>query len=133
MHAEREDISISAEDTFDTDIADPTLLHTQLARLADLTCTRMRSKHLVSGCISIKIRRHDFTTYSRQRSIAPPTGELSTISNVARDLLTDWLHENPKARLRLLGVAVSHLTPADQLTLFATPPHPSAPSSRADS
>lgn len=118
VDAEREDISISAEDTFDTDIADPRRLHTELARLAELTCTRMRNRQLVTGCISIKIRRHDFSTYTRQRSIAPPTGEPSTISNVARDLLTSWLRENPRARLRLLGVGVSHLTPADQLGLF---------------
>jgi DNA polymerase-4 len=118
VQAELEDKSISAEDTFEKDIADPTLLHTQLARLAELTHSRMASKSLVTACISIKIRRHDFTTHTRQRSISPPTAEPKTISNVARDLLADWLRENPKARLRLLGVGVSHLTPADQLALF---------------
>ena len=90
-----------------------------LTRLADLTCSRMRSKHLVAACIAIKIRRHDFTTFTRQKSIAPATDEPATISNVARELLADWLRENPKARLRLLGVGVSQLTPADQLALFS--------------
>ena len=116
--AEREDISISAEDTFDMDIADAVRLQSELARLAELTHSRMRSKQLVTGCISIKIRRHDFATFTRQRSISPPTAEPATISNVARDLLADWLRENPRARLRLLGVGVSHLTPADQLVLL---------------
>jgi DNA polymerase IV len=125
VDAEREDISISAEDTFDKDIADVDRLQAELARLAELTCSRMQRKQLVTGCINIKIRRHDFTTHTRQRSISPPTGEPKTIGNVARDLLAAWLNENPKARLRLLGVGVSHLTPADQLTLF-TPPTPAS-------
>jgi DNA polymerase-4 len=128
VHAELEDKSISAEDTFDTDIADVARLHAELARLADLTCSRMLNKHLVTGCIAVKIRRHDFTTHTRQRSIAPPTSQAATISNVARDLLADWLQENPRARLRLLGVGVSHLTPADQLALYPPP----AESSRLD-
>ncbi len=67
VHAELEDKSISAEDTFDVDIADPAHLHTELARLADLTCSRMRAKHLVAACIAIKIRRHDFSTFTRQK------------------------------------------------------------------
>jgi DNA polymerase-4 len=118
VQAELEDKSISAEDTFEKDIADPGVLHTQLARLAELTHSRMVSRSLVTACISIKIRRHDFTTHTRQRSISPPTAEPKTISNVARDLLADWLRDNPRARLRLLGVGVSHLAPADQLALF---------------
>jgi len=113
-----EDKSISAEDTFNVDIANPARLHTELARLAELTCSRMRAKRLVAGCVTVKIRRHDFTTFTRQKSIAPPTGETRTISNVAQELLAGWLQEQPRARLRLLGVGVSHLTLADQLELF---------------
>ena len=37
---------------------------------------------------------------------------------VATELLEVWLAENPGARLRLLGVGVSELSPATQLNLF---------------
>jgi DNA polymerase-4 len=95
----------------------------------------MRSKQLVAGCVTVKIRRHDFATFTRQKSIAPPTGETRTVSNVARELLEGWLREQPRARLRLLGVGVSHLTLADQLELFqpSKPCNTAAPDGVANS
>ena len=41
---ERDEKSISAEDTFETDIADPSRLQAELARLADLAGTRLRAQ-----------------------------------------------------------------------------------------
>lgn len=114
--------SISAEDTFSTDLSDPTRLQAELARLADTTCARLRRKGLVAACVTVKIRRSDFTTYTRQRRIAPATHETRAIVAVARDLLATWLRENPGARIRLLGVGVSHLSEADQLDLFRSTP-----------
>jgi DNA polymerase-4 len=119
--ADLEEKSISAEDTFSVDIADPARLQSELARLADLTCTRLRSKSLVAGCVTVKIRRQDFTTYTRQRRISPTTNETRTITGVARELLATWLAENPRAKVRLLGVGVSQLSEADQLDLFHAP------------
>lgn len=125
--------SISAEDTFGTDIADPGKLHSELARLADRTCTRLRAKGLVAGCVTVKIRRQDFSTCTRQHRIAPETNDTRTITALARDLLSAWLARNPKARIRLLGVGVSQLAAADQLDLFAVPrPNASAAASALD-
>ena len=113
-----EDKSLSAEDTFEQDIGDARALHHQLARLADLAAARLRARELVAGCIGVKIRRDDFTTFTRQRAIAPPTGEVRAIAGVAAELLTRWLAVNPGAKLRLLGVVLTELTPAAQLGLF---------------
>jgi DNA polymerase IV len=121
VHADWEEKSISAEDTFETDIGDQAELRAELARLADRTAARLRAKHLVAACVTVKIRRHDFTTFTRQRRIAPPSHESRTIANVADELLAGWLREQPRARLRLLGVGVSELSPADQLDLFRQP------------
>jgi len=117
-----EDKSLSAEDTFDCDIGDPRVIKTQLARIADLACERLRRKTLMTGCIGVKIRRHDFTTYTRQRAIAPPTHDARTIGNVANELMARWLAEHAGAKLRLLGVVLSDLSPAAQLGLFETVP-----------
>ena len=113
-----EEKSLSAEDTFEHDLGDAQVLQRHLARLADLAASRLRQRELMAGCIGIKIRRGDFTTFTRQRAVAPPTGEGRVIAAVAADLLQRWLAANPGAKLRLLGVVLTELTPAAQLGLF---------------
>jgi len=123
--AELEEKSLSAEDTFATDIGEPRTLQRELARLADLAATRLRQRELTTGCVGVKIRRGDFTTFTRQRAIAPPTCEGRAIGAVAAELLSRWLAGNPGAKLRLLGVVLTELTPAAQLGLFGdTAPDP---------
>jgi DNA polymerase-4 len=117
-HAEK---SISAEDTFFQDIADPARLQTELSKLADRTCTRLRKKSLTAACVTVKIRRKDFTTFTRQTRITPATNDTRAITKVASALLRKWLAENPGAKIRLLGVGVSDLADSDQLDLFTTP------------
>jgi len=116
---EVEEKSLSAEDTFATDIADARTLQRQLARLADIAAGRLRARGLVTGCIGVKIRRDDFSTFTRQRAIAPPTCEARAVAGVAAELLTRWLAGNPGAKLRLLGVVLTELIPGAQLGLFA--------------
>jgi DNA polymerase-4 len=124
--ADREDQSISAEDTFATDIADPARLQAELARLADRACARLRAKSLVASCVTVKIRRHDFATFTRQRRFAPPGDDSRAIAALAAALLAEWLAAQPLTRLRLLGVGVSELTPAEQLGLFDATAAPQA-------
>jgi DNA polymerase IV len=115
---EVEEKSLSAEDTFESDIGDVRTLHRQLARLADVAASRLRARQLTAGCIGVKIRRDDFATFTRQRAVAPPTCEARAVAGVAAELLTRWLAANPGAKLRLLGVVLTELTPAAQLGLF---------------
>jgi DNA polymerase-4 len=119
--AERQELSISAEDTFDADIHDRRKLRQALVELADLACSRTRDRELAAGCISIKIREHDFTTITRQRAVQPATQDRRMIATAATQLLELWLDEHPGARLRLLGVALRQLTPATQMELFGAP------------
>jgi DNA polymerase-4 len=115
---EVEEKSLSAEDTFEHDISDARTLQRQLAQLADTAAGRLRSRGLVAGCIGVKIRREDFTTFTRQRAVAPPTCEARAVAGVTAELLGRWLAGNPGAKLRLLGVVLTELTPAAQLGLF---------------
>jgi DNA polymerase-4 len=80
----------------------------------------------MTGRIGVKIRRHDFATFTRQRAIAPPTQDSRTVRNVARELLSRWLAEHAGAKLRLLGVVLTDLSPAAQLGLFDTGRQPRA-------
>jgi len=113
-----EEKSLSAEDTFAEDIGDPRALQIQLARLADLACARLRGRELVAACVGVKIRRHDFSTFTRQRAIAPATSAGRVIAGVAAELLERWLKAHPGTKLRLLGVVLTELKPASQLGLF---------------
>ena len=130
--ADADEKSISAEDTFHKDIAEPGRLQSELARLSDRTCTRLRAKGLVAGCVTVKIRRQDFTTFTRQRRVSPVTNDSQVVGAVARELLKTWLAENRGAKIRLLGVGVSQLALQEQLDLFRGPTANAAAASKLD-
>jgi len=109
---------ISSEETFETDIRDHERLHAALARLAERTATRLRARELKAGQVAVKIRRRDFTTFTRQKSFNPATQETRLITQVAAELLRGWFEEQPRVAVRLLGVGVGRLAPAQQLDLF---------------
>ncbi len=115
----REEKSISTEETYDTDLSTPADMNRELLRLAERTAARLRKSSLSAGTVQLKIRRADFTTCTRQRSIKPPASGTDQIYAVARDLLNTWLTGNPGAKIRLLGVGGNNLAPAEQPDLFA--------------
>jgi DNA polymerase-4 len=129
--AEWDEKSISAEETFDTDLADPARMRAEVLRLADRASARMRAQNLATGCVQVKIRRADFTTFTRQRRFEPSTTDSRTIANLAAELLRAWREEQPRARVRLLGVGVNHLHAADQMDLFAAAAGPAGASATA--
>ena len=118
----REDKSISAEETFDVDLDDRRSMDAKLLELAERTTARLRAKSLAGGTVQIKIRRSDFTTFTRQRTLHPPSNGTDQIYAAARELLTGWLRDHPGARIRLLGVGASNLSPAAQRDLFDAEP-----------
>ena len=115
----RAEKSISAEETFDTDLARRDAMERELLRLTERTATRLRQAQLAAATVQIKIRQSDFKTFTRQRKLSTPVSGTDSIYAVARDLLGDWLGRNPGARIRLLGVGGSDLVPAEQPDLFA--------------
>jgi DNA polymerase-4 len=119
--AEWDEKSISAEETFFVDLVEHARMRSEVLRLADRAGARMRAQNLATGCVQVKIRRADFTTFTRQKRFEPSTTDSRTIAKIAAELLTSWLEEQPGARVRLLGVGVNHLHAADQLDLFAAP------------
>ena len=122
VRTDLEEKSLSVEDTFPRDLADPRELDAQLCRLAEQACERLRRKGLMTARVGVKIRSRDFATFTRQRSIAPPTQEGRAVRDVARELLTRWLSEHRDAKLRLLGVILTELAPAAQIGLFEREP-----------
>jgi DNA polymerase IV len=110
---------ISAEETFETDLSDRGRLCAELATLADRTAARLRKRALVGGRLTVKIRRADFRTFTRQCRLQPATNETEVLARIAEQLLLRWLDENPGARIRLLGVGAGDLEAVLQPDLFA--------------
>ena len=117
--ASRAEKSISAEETYDSDLAERGEMERQLLRLAERTSGRLRKARLAAGTVQVKIRQSDFQTFTRQKSLKPPGNGTDQIFEIARTLLRTWLARNPGARIRLLGVSGSGLAPAAQDDLFA--------------
>lgn len=117
----RSEISISAEETFDRDLERPERMVAEIAQLAERVSERLRRKGLQAGRVSLKIRRHDFSTFTRQRRVSPPLVSGQRLAANCVELLGTWLAEYAEARIRLLGVAALDLSPAEQLALFDGP------------
>ncbi|MEQ8207638.1 MAG: DNA polymerase IV [Woeseia sp.] len=118
----RAEKSISAEETFDKDLQTLTEMQRELLRLCERTGTRLRAKDVLAGTLQIKIRQADFTTFTRQHALHPPTNGTAALYDAALKLLQIWLREHPGAHIRLLGVGGSELARATQGDLFDEQP-----------
>jgi DNA polymerase-4 len=118
----REEKSISAEETFDRDISDISRLRAQMVHLADRAASRLRNHGLAAGRVTVKIRRGDFTTFTRQRAVEPPTQDTAAVSRIALALFEEWSAARRHTAVRLLGVGVGDLQTLRQADLFAQEP-----------
>ncbi|MGH7376303.1 MAG: DNA polymerase IV [Candidatus Methylomirabilales bacterium] len=112
--------SIGAETTFAEDTADPRLLRTTLLALAERVGRRLRREGVRGSTVTLKVRFEPFETHTRARTLDAPTALADEIFPVAAALLA--AARVPGRRIRLLGIAVSRLLPAEaagrQLPLF---------------
>jgi DNA polymerase-4 len=109
--------SVSNEMTFFDSISDRSELLAVVRDLAIKVAGRLRKRGLNGKTVRVKLRWADYTTITRQATIAQPTNHDSVIFNEAEKLvLENW---KPGQKVRLVGVGVSHLV-ADiqQLSLF---------------
>ncbi|MDX6316977.1 MAG: polymerase [Nocardioidaceae bacterium] len=113
--SDRETKSVSAEDTFETDLSDPVLLAAIVDRHARSVCTRLRKAKLSGRTVTLKVRMHDFATLTRSATLAGPTDRPASVSRTARALLAEV---DTTAGVRLLGVGVSGLADWIQDDLF---------------
>lgn len=110
--------SVSREETFFHDIRDRTVLAEQMRHLAADVGRRLRHGEWRGRTVTLKLRYHDFTTLSRQVSLASPTDADLQIARTGMRLLDAAWNGDP---VRLLGVGVSSLEDASQLDLFDAP------------
>ena len=120
VHTEREMKSISVEDTFATDLLDPSAIHAEMDRLVGRLATRLRRAGRTGRTITIKVRGHDFTTVSRSETAAGPTDDPAAIRAATRRMLPGAVQAATRDTpgVRLLGVGVSGLADWAQAELF---------------
>jgi DNA polymerase-4 len=114
--------SIGAENTFAHDLSSAGELRAELDLLSERVATRARADGVVGHTVNLKARYADFTTVTRALTLPEPTCESIVIRDTARELLEERLDRNDRA-LRLLGVSLSNLSHAEEVTrdLFDTP------------
>ncbi len=120
VEVDRETKSIGREITFETDIADRTVLETILLDLACDVGHSLRKETLKGKTITLKVRYNDFRTLSRSHTLQRSTNLDEVIYQEACNLLREVSLKQP---LRLIGVTLHNLTDKDegQLSLFAEP------------
>ena len=115
--AEAKGYSIST--TFREDLTEMSAARLVLLDLADSVTARMRADAKRAGGVSVTLRSSDFRDRSHQTRLSEPTDVTDEVCETARRLLAEaW---NGRTPLRLLGIALTHLTSEDalQLSLFS--------------
>ena len=112
--------SLSSETTFEHDRKDRSGIERVLLDLSHQVMFRMREGGWKSKTVALKLRFHDFTTVSAQRTIKHWITSADELYEVAVELLTSrWTGGTP---VRLVGIGLSNLSAVesqDQLELFA--------------
>jgi len=106
----RERKSVSAETTFERDLASFRPLEKRLWSLTEEVADRLKEKKLAGSTVTLKLKTADFRILTRARSLENPTQLAGRIFAAGRDLLGPEVNGT---RYRLLGIGVSALTDAD--------------------
>jgi DNA polymerase-4 len=103
---ERETKSVSAETTFNRDLADFRALERQLWELSERVSARLKSKAIAGSTVTLKLKTSDFRLRTRARSLTHATQLATRIFAAGRDLLEG---ETDGTSFRLIGIGVSAL------------------------
>jgi len=107
---EQETKSISAETTFERDIAELRPLEQTLWELTEKVSARLKAASLAGATVTLKLKSADFKLRTRARSLGAPTQLAARIYAAGHDLLT---REVGATRFRLIGIGVSSLCEAN--------------------
>ena len=114
--------SVSAEQTFATDILEKdTLLKVLHSQVEEVSC-RLREMSFEGKTITLKFRYRDFKTITRSASFDSYTNTTQTLWTHATKVFNDW-HCSQGSLIRLLGFGVSNLRQkgTGQQMLFESP------------
>ena len=111
VHADHDAKSVSAETTFDTDLAAPGELVPVLRALSETVSARLKKAGIAGHTVTLKLKTHDFKTRTRNRRLSDPTRLADRIFSTGLALLEK---ETDGTRYRLIGIGVADLAPDDR-------------------
>jgi DNA polymerase-4 len=106
VNPERETKSVSAETTFNRDLASLRALERQLWELCERVSMRLKAKEIAGSTVTLKLKTSDFRLRTRARSLDNATQLAARIFDAGRDLLA---RETDGTSFRLIGIGVSTL------------------------
>jgi DNA polymerase-4 len=108
---DRETKSVSAETTFETDLAAREALEAPLWRLCEKLARRLAEKELAAAGVTLKLKTASFATRTRAARLPQPTRLPDVIFAAARPLLAK---EADGTAFRLIGIGAQPLAPASE-------------------
>jgi DNA polymerase-4 len=108
---ERETKSVSAETTFDADLATLGDLVPVLRGLSEKVSARLKKAGIAGRTVVLKLKTHEFQIRTRNRQLADPTQLADRIFRLGLQLLEK---ETDGTRYRLIGIGVSDLVDASR-------------------
>lgn len=125
VEPDRQIQSVGNEETYESDVEDPTVIDLELHYFANRVAKRLRKYGLMGNTVSIKVRYNDFKTVSRQKRLDSTTDQERIIYDTSVLLWNKLMRERteipfvqahtsvldvPVKPIRLLGVTVSGLS-----------------------
>ncbi len=107
----REAQSIGAEETFERDVGDRTVLEHHLLAQARRVAARLHADGLAAGGLTVKVKYADFTLKTRAMKLDEPIADTDGLFAAAKSLLDRF--DLSKKRVRLTGVSATHLSEVD--------------------
>ena len=102
---EYERLSIGREMTFEHDIEDFDLISTAIDEIAEEIYSELKEGSYLYKTVSIKVRLHDFKTFTRAKTLNYLINDKKTIVNIAKALFQEFAGN----KIRLIGIRVSNL------------------------
>ena len=99
--------SVSAERTFDEDLAEPQRLASELERIAGYAWARVERAEVVGRTVTLKVKFADFTMVTRSKSFGEPVPDIEAFAAAGQALLAGLI---PVSKgIRLLGLGLHNL------------------------
>ncbi|NGO53220.1 DNA polymerase IV [Allomesorhizobium camelthorni] len=111
VHPEHDAKSVSAETTFDTDLASPADLVPILRALSEKVSARLKKAGIAGRTVVLKLKTQDFKLRTRNRQLGDPTRLADRIFQTGLQLLEK---ETDGTKYRLLGIGVSDLSGSEK-------------------